>query len=523
MQFGLENAQSLVGVAAVLLICWGVSENRRRFPWKLAIGAIAVQAILVLALFGLPALQAGLQNVSVVVDGLASATQAGVAFVFGFLAGTPDQPYQLASPGMMPFVFAFRVLPVILVVCALAALLWHWKILVWITRAFGVLFERTMGLRGPPALATAATVFMGQVEGPIFIRSYLPNLSRSELFMLIAVGMACVSGSTMVAYATILHDVLPNAAAHVLTASIVSAPAGVLLARIIVPRDAAIESAATYDPAASKRYDSSIDALIKGTTDGLQIVLNVGATLIVFVALVAMLNSILGMLGDVNGAPVSVERGLGIVFSPLAWAIGVPWKGRADRRLAAGREAGADRVHRLHPNGRDPTRGHGPALACADDLAPMRLRQRRLGGHQPGGLFGAGARAAQRDRRHGLEGNAGGLPGHLPDRLHRGPAAGQTVRLGLPQHRQRLAEVALRRDDVVARAMSSTTRPRPSVQIAIASRSMKTSIGRRSPARAARTPSRKIFRKCQGSRNSRNENTILPPGLSTRRASSRYQ
>jgi CNT family concentrative nucleoside transporter len=323
--FGLENAQSLLGVALVLLVCWAISENRRRFPWKLALGAIIVQGLLVLALFGLPVVRQALLGVGVAVDGLASSTQAGVAFVFGFLAGTPDQPYPLTNGGAL-FVFAFRVLPVILVVCALAALLWHWRILVWITRGFGVVFERTMGLRGPPALATAATVFMGQVEGPIFIRSYLPSLSRSELFMLIAVGMSCVSGSTMVAYATILKDVLPNAAAHVLTASIVSAPAGVLLARIIVPRDAAIEEAQAYDPAAAKKYDSSIDALIRGTTDGLQIVLNVGATLIVFVALVAMLNKILGVLPDFAGAPISVERGLGVVFAPVAWAIGVPWK-----------------------------------------------------------------------------------------------------------------------------------------------------------------------------------------------------
>jgi len=322
--FGLENAQSLVGIALILLICWGVSENRAKFPWKLAIGAMLVQAVLVFALFGLPALRNGLQGVGVVVDGLATSTQAGVAFVFGFLVGVDPQPYTLTNPAGL-FVFAFRVLPVILVVCALAALLWHWKILVWITQGFGVMFERTMGLRGPPALATAATVFMGQVEGPIFIRSYLPSLSRSELFMLIAVGMACVSGSTMVAYATILHDVLPQAAAHVVTASIVSAPAGVLLARIIVPRDAAIEAVQTYDPLAAKKYDSSIDALIKGTTDGLQIVLNVGATLIVFVALVAMLNKMLGAVGDQVGYQLSVEAGLGVLFAPLAWAIGVPW------------------------------------------------------------------------------------------------------------------------------------------------------------------------------------------------------
>ena len=322
--FGLENAQSLVGIALAIGICWVLSENRRQFPWKLALGAVLVQAALVLALFGLPALRAGLQGVGHAVDGLSASTQAGVAFVFGYLAGGEAQPYPMTNPGAM-FVFAFRVLPVILVVCALAALLWHWRILKWITQGFGVLFEKTMGLRGPPALATAATVFMGQVEGPIFIRSYLPTLSRSELFMLIAVGMSCVSGSTMVAYATILKDVLPNAAAHVLTASIISAPAGVLLARILVPRDPAAEQAEALEPAMDKVYESSVDALIKGTSDGLAIVLNVGATLIVFVALVAMVNGILGLLPSLGGAPLSVERGLGVIFAPLAWSLGIRW------------------------------------------------------------------------------------------------------------------------------------------------------------------------------------------------------
>jgi CNT family concentrative nucleoside transporter len=323
--FRVENAQSLVGIALAIGLCWAISENRRRFPWKLALGAIVVQAILVVALFGLPLLRDALVGVGHAVDGLSASTQAGVAFVFGFLAGGPSQPYALTNPASM-FVFAFRVLPVILVVCALAALLWHWRILKWITQGFGLLFEKTMGLRGPPALATAATVFMGQVEGPIFIRSYLPSLSRSELFMLIAVGMACVSGSTMVAYATILKDVLPNAAAHVLTASIISAPAGVLLARILVPRTPETEQSQQHDPAADKVYESSVDALIKGTSDGLSIVLNVAATLIVFVALVAMVNAILGSLGDVAGAPISVERILGIVFAPLAWALGIRWE-----------------------------------------------------------------------------------------------------------------------------------------------------------------------------------------------------
>src|SRR5690348_14229929 len=135
--FGPENAQSLLGLAVVLGICWALSENRRRFPWKMAIGAIVLQALLVAALFGLPVVRSMLIGVGHAVDGLAASTQTGVAFVFGFLAGTPDQPYPLTNPGSM-FVFAFRVLPVILVVCALAALLWHWRILKWITQGFGV-------------------------------------------------------------------------------------------------------------------------------------------------------------------------------------------------------------------------------------------------------------------------------------------------------------------------------------------------------------------------------------------------
>ena len=320
--FGAQNAQSLVGLALTLLVCWLLSEGRTRFPWKLAIGAIAVQIGLVVLLFGVPAAQNMLKGVNGAVEGLGLSTQAGTQFVFGFLAGGA-QPYPLTQSGAL-FIFAFRVLPVILVVCALSALLWHWRVLKWATKAFGFVFQKTLGLRGPPALATAATIFMGQVEGPIFIRAYLDKLTRSELFMLVSVGMACVSGSTMVAYATILKDVLPNAAAYVLTASIISAPAGVLLARVIVPPDAA-ETGGDLDLGAEKSYDSSVDAVIKGTSDGLTIALNVGAALIVFVALAAMADLILKMLPAVGGQPLSIERGLGLLFSPLAWAIGVPW------------------------------------------------------------------------------------------------------------------------------------------------------------------------------------------------------
>jgi CNT family concentrative nucleoside transporter len=319
-----ENVQALAGVALILGLCWLVSENRKRFPLVLAVCAIAIQLILVFVLFKLPATRDALQGVNGAVEGLASSTQAGTNFVFGYLSGTAP-PYTETNPGA-GFLFAFRVMPVILVVCALSALLWHWGILKWLAKGLGFLFQKTLGLRGPPALATAATIFMGQIEGPIFIRAYLERLTRSELFMLIAVGMACVSGSTMVAYATILHDVLPNAAAHVLAASLISAPAGVLLARIMVPGDPSEKSDDLDLAEEDKTYGSSIDAVMKGTTDGLQIALNVGATLIVFIALATMVDKILFALPMVGGEHLSIARVLGTIFAPLAWSMGIPWK-----------------------------------------------------------------------------------------------------------------------------------------------------------------------------------------------------
>ncbi|MDB5429520.1 MAG: sodium dependent nucleoside transporter [Caulobacter sp.] len=334
--FSALNAQSLLGPLVIMLICWGLSENKRRFPLMLMLVAVALQVVLVLALFGIPILQAGLQGVGVAVRGLADATHHGSAFVFGYLGGEGAPPFTATNPDAL-FVFGFQVLPVILVVCALSAVLWHWGILKVLTKGFGFLFRKTLGLRGPPALATAATIFMGQVEGPIFIRAYLDKLTRSELFLLLVVGMTCVSGSTMVAYVAILSPTLHNAAAHVLTASIISAPAGVLLARILVPPDLA-ERGGDIDQMADKHYDSSVDALMKGTGDGLQVVLNVAASLIVFVALVALANQLLAAgshvvhwaaaLVNVNipdQYPPTIEGTLGYVFSPLAFSLGVPW------------------------------------------------------------------------------------------------------------------------------------------------------------------------------------------------------
>lgn len=323
MTYSLENARSLLAIALIVLVAWLLSEDKRRFPFLLTLGALAVQAGLVLLLFAVPNSQAVLTGVAAAVDGLAGAADKGAQFVFGFLGGG-DQPYLTQAEGASaPFIFGFRVLPLILVISALSALLWHWRILRWITRGFGFLFEKTMNLGGASALAVAANIFMGMVESPIVIRAYLDRLSRAELFLMMVVGLATVAGSTMVAYAVILGPVLTNAAGHVLVASIISAPADILLARIMIPETH--KAGTAYDYTAELRYESSMDAVTRGVQDGVMVAVNVAAFIIVFVAFVWIANNLLALAPPIDGEPVTLQLLFGYVFAPAAWLIGVPW------------------------------------------------------------------------------------------------------------------------------------------------------------------------------------------------------
>ena len=330
MSYSLENARPLLAVAAIILVCWVLSEDRRRFPLMTVLGALGVQAGLVAALFAFPQTQPAVAGVNAALGGLARATQEGTQFVFNYLSGAPEgQPYVIpkqpdGAPGNPPFIFAFQVLPLILVISALSAILWHWGILKLIIRGFGLLFERTMGLGGASATAVAANIFMGMVESPIVIKAYLDKLSRAEIFLMMVVGLATVAGSTMVAYAGMLAASLPNAGAHVLTASIISAPAGILLARVMVPEQKGAH-ASGVDYSASLKYESTMDAITKGVEDGIMVAVKIAGTLIVFVALVALVNIILSGFPPVLGAPLTLERIFGWGFAPLAYGIGVPW------------------------------------------------------------------------------------------------------------------------------------------------------------------------------------------------------
>jgi CNT family concentrative nucleoside transporter len=255
------------------------------------------------------------------VIGLQQATEAGTSFVFGFLGGAPI-PFAVTGSGSS-FVFAFRILPLAIFLSALAALLTYWRVLPLIVRLFAALFERTLGIGGAVAVSSAANIFLGMVEAPILVRPYIERLTRSELFIVMCTGLAGVAGTVFVLYATMLAQTVPNVAGHLLTASIITVPAAIVIARLMVP-ESGIATAGTL--ALDTDVHGPIDALAQGTRQGLDLFLNVLATLIVFVALVYLVNALLGLLPPLGGSALTLERIAGWLLAPIAWLIGVPWR-----------------------------------------------------------------------------------------------------------------------------------------------------------------------------------------------------
>jgi CNT family concentrative nucleoside transporter len=256
------------------------------------------------------------------VNAIAAATWAGTAFVFGYLGGGP-LPFEPKIPGS-EFILAFQALPVVLVISVLTTLLFYWRILPPIVRGFSWVLERTLGVGGAVGLSTAANIFLGMVEAPLFIRPYLAQLSRAELFIVMTGGMAGIAGTVFVVYATVLAPVIPDVAGHLLVASVLAAPAAILVSELMVP-DAGHRptQAPVADPALTA--SSAMEAIVKGTAVGLQLLLNICAMLIVLIALVHLTNAILGLLPDIAEAPITLERLLGYAMAPVCWLMGIPW------------------------------------------------------------------------------------------------------------------------------------------------------------------------------------------------------
>lgn len=217
---------------------------------------------------------------------------------------------------------AFRALPLVLVVSALSSLLFYWRVMPVIVRSFSWILQKTLDIGGALGVGAAANIFVGMIEAPLFIRPYLVRMTRSELFCVMTCGMATIAGTVMVLYAGIIEPVIPGAMGHILTASIISVPAAITVARIMIPETDAVTDGEIAPPQPST---SSMDAVTLGTMDGIQLLISIIAMLVVLVALVHLGNILLGLLPMAGGEPVTLQKILGYIMAPVVWLIGIPW------------------------------------------------------------------------------------------------------------------------------------------------------------------------------------------------------
>lgn len=312
--------QASFGLIVMVGLAWAMSENRRALPWRVVATGLALQLILAVILLKFEILRAAFMSLNDVVAALQEATRAGTSFVFGYLGGG-NLPFKPTQPGAA-FVLALQALPLVLLMSALSALLYHWRVLPWVVRGFAWALGRTLNIGGPASVGTAANIFVGMVEAPLLVRPYLKRLARGDLFLIMTAGMATIAGTMLALYAGFLGGVIPDPVGHLLIASVLSAPAAVVIARVMVPAD---PGAQDDSAALGNMYDSSVDAVVTGTFDGLRLLLNIVAMLIVLVALVHLANLVLGLLPHMAGGPITLQGVFGIVLSPLAWLTGIPW------------------------------------------------------------------------------------------------------------------------------------------------------------------------------------------------------
>lgn len=326
----MVTLQALFGLVVFIGIAVLFSEQRRMLNWQLLAAGLGLQFLVAFVMFRFELLQALLNALNQVVVAIADATETGSLFLFGYLGGDPSNvayPFSIDNPEAT-VILAFRILPLILIFTVLSAILWHFRILPLIVRGFSVVLRRAMGVSGAVGFSAAANIFIGMVESPALIRPYIKGLTRSELFVVMSCGMATIAGTVMVLYSVILGEVIDNALGHILTASVISAPAAIMLALIMVPaapKDSAkIAGGDAVD--ISTDYHNVMDAIVRGTSDGLKLMVNVGAMLLVFIALVALFNSALQLVPYSSNDPLTLQTILGWMFAPLVWLMGIPWQ-----------------------------------------------------------------------------------------------------------------------------------------------------------------------------------------------------
>jgi len=312
--------RGILGVVSLLLLAWVLSEDRWRIPIRTVITGIALQVALALLFVKFPPAASFFLLLNQGVEALQRATDAGTGFVFGYLGGAP-LPFTETQPGAS-FVFAFRALPLVLVISALASLLFYWGILQLLVKGFAWVLRRAMAISGALGLGAAVHIFVGNIEAPLLVRPYLARMERGELFALMTCGMAGIAGTVMVLYASILGPVIPDALGNILIASVISTPAGLAVAALMVPfgNDAHAEAELSL----GTPLLSAMDAITKGTSDGIVFLANITAMLVVAIALVSLANMALSWLPAFHGQAVTLQVIFAYAFRPVMWLIGIP-------------------------------------------------------------------------------------------------------------------------------------------------------------------------------------------------------
>ncbi|QFT78655.1 NupC/NupG family nucleoside CNT transporter [Erythrobacter sp. THAF29] len=327
-----DQLRGIFGIAVLLLIAWGLSEDRRGRPtWRWIAGALALQGALALLIVRVPFVWHVMTLANEGVAAIERATLDGSSYMFGYLGGAP-LPFELKDGAEPPLVIAFQILPLVIVFSAIAALLWHWGVLRWIVNGLSYLLRKSLKVSGVVGLSGGANLFLGVVESPLVVRAYFARMSRAELFQVMVLAMATISGAILILYATTLRETVPDAVGHMISASLVSLPAALLIAKLMVPGNGEEKATEVEGEEPGLKYESSIDAIVKGTMDGMQLFLAVIAVIIVVFALVSLTDQVLALLPLVGDEPLTLRRMFGWLFAPLMWVIGVPW----DEAQAAG-------------------------------------------------------------------------------------------------------------------------------------------------------------------------------------------
>lgn len=318
----IQNLQGLIGITAIPLLAWGLSEDRHARPGLRWIGgALFLQLAIALIVTRVPFVWTLVRFANQAVSAVERATLAGSSYMFGYLGGAP-LPFVLADGASPPTIIAFQILPLIIVLSAISALLWHWGVLKAAVRGLAWTLRRTLGVSGVVGLGGGGTIFLGVVETPLILRAWFARMNRAELFAVMVMVMATISGAILVLYATTLSATVPNAVGHMIVASLISLPAALLIARLMVPGDG---SPGTDAGEPDLTYDSTMDAAMRGTMDGVQLVLAVIGVIIVIFALVALADQLLALLPFVDGSAITLRRIFGWMFAPAMWSIGIPW------------------------------------------------------------------------------------------------------------------------------------------------------------------------------------------------------